>query len=260
MKNKLDLNKKVKVPSRDLLAIEAALNAIPFAGGFLATYFSEIRAQRIQDRTTKYIHYFIDRLNTLDENKIDKKYMKSEEFAELFVKAAEQAARSSTEKKIRRFVEILVNNVLIDSNSRFRTESIIFFVDRLSDLDIVVLISYGIPSVISMRAESKNGIFSFVKKLTLYLGLNVPSKEEVVESVIYMDNLGLVWVNEKRINKGTERGEGLILKEFSSFRTPLGNEVVKVITPPDFFVGKKNSKKDWPEKVINEKYKNSACL
>jgi hypothetical protein len=208
----------------------------------------------------KYIIYFAERLNELDEKKIDKGYMRSEQFAELFVKVAEQAARSTSEKKIRRFADILVNNILVDSKSRFRTESIVSFVDRLSDLDIVVLVSYGIPFVTSMRAGSKDEIYLFVKKLTLFLGLYMPSKEEVIESVVYMDNLGLTWVNEKSTGKKTERGEALILKEFSSFRTPLGNEVIKVITPPDLFIGKKNSMKDWPDKIINGKYRNTHCL
>jgi hypothetical protein len=261
-KNKpsVDSEKKVKIADERLLTIEALLNLIPYAGGFLATYFGEIRTKRLQERMTKYKVYFTDRLNELEQTKIDKKYMESEEFAELFVKAAEQAARSVSEKKIRRFADILINNILIDSKSRFRTESIISFVERLSDLDIMVLVSYGMPHTISMRANSKDEISFLVRRLALYLGLNIPSEEQVIESVVYMDNLGLTWVNEKNTDKKTEKGEALILKEFSSFRTPLGNEIVKVITPPDFFVGNNNSKKDWPDKIIDEKFRNVRCL
>lgn len=259
-KQSLSMKKESGIADRDLLAIEAALNLIPFAGGFLATYFGEIRNKRIEERILKYIKYFKERLDGLDEKKIDKEYIKSEEFAELFVKGGEQAARSSTEKKIRRFADILVNNVLIDSKSRFRTESIISFVDRLSDIDIVVLVSYGLPFKTSMRANSRKEIFLFVRKMTLYLGLNVPDRDSVIESVIYMDNLGLTWVNEKGTGRKTEKGEALILKEFSSFRTPLGSEIVKVIVPSDFFVVRNNSKSGWPDKIINEKYRNSRCL
>lgn len=261
--NDLKLNKKEKPTIKDkyLLEIEAALNLIPIAGGFLATYFGEIRAKRLQERMIKYITHFTKRLGELEQNKVDKEYMKSEEFAELFVKGVEQAARSSSERKIKRFADILVNNVLMDSQSRFRTESIISFVDRLSDIDVIVLVSYGLPFKISMRANSRDEIFSLVREMALYLGLSVPDKDDAIESVIYMDNLGLTWINEKNIDEEMEKGEGLILKEFSSFRTPLGNEVVKVVIPPDFFIKERtNSKNDWPDKIINAKYKNSACL
>ena len=81
MQNRQNLNhnKEAKIADRDLLHIEALLNLIPYAGGFLATYFGEIRARRIQERMNKYINYFIERLKTIQEEKIDKEYMKSED-------------------------------------------------------------------------------------------------------------------------------------------------------------------------------------
>ena len=48
MKGKLsNNNNKVKVREKYLLHLEATLNLIPYAGGFLATYFSEIKAKRV---------------------------------------------------------------------------------------------------------------------------------------------------------------------------------------------------------------------
>lgn len=251
-----DKNKR-KVPDKALLNIEAVLNLIPYAGGFLATYFGEIRSKRIRERMNKYFTYFIERLNNLNQKKIDYGYMKSEEFAELLVQGAEQAARSTTEKRIKRFANILVNNALTDAKSRSRTQSIMSFVNRLSDLDAFVLVSYGDPNERTMRANSKEEIFMFVRQLAKYLGVNVPNKEDVIESVVYMDNLGCTWVNEKSSGPESEKGESLILKEFSSFRTPLGDEVVKVITPPKFFMTKsvKKGDKNWPEDIVNADFK-----
>lgn len=59
------------------------------------------------------------------------------------------------------------------------------------------------------------------------------------------------------IQAETDKGEVLILKEFSSFRTPLGNEVVKVITLPDFFTppAMRKAGKAWPENIVNLKFK-----
>jgi len=245
------------INDKALLNIEALLNLIPYAGGFLATYFGEIRSRRIQERMNNYFTYFTSRLKNLDQKKIDYDYLKSEEFAELFAQGAEQAARSTTEKRIKRFANILVNNALIDSKSRLRTQSIMSFVDRLSDLDAFVLVSYGDPNEKPMRANNKKEIFMFVKKLARYLDIGIPNKKDVIESVIYMDNLGCTWVNEKGSGERSERGESLILKEFSSFRTPLGDEVVKVITPPYFFIPKAMRKPDkrWPENVVNANFK-----
>lgn len=251
-------NHKNRVKEKQLLHIQAGLNLIPYVGGLLSTYFGEIRGQKIVERMDKYFKYFTQRLQDLDQRKIDHAYLESEEFAELFIQGAEQAAKSTTEQKIRRFANILANQVVIDSKTRQRTQSMMSFVDRLSDLDAFVLISYGDPHERSMRANTKEEAFTFMKTLAIYLGIMVPNKEDVIESIIYMDNLGLTWVNEKGSGENTEIGKDLILKEFSSFRTPLGDEVVKVITPANFFIPKtlRKIKKGWPESVVNLKFKN----
>lgn len=249
---------KSRISNKALLNIQASLNLIPYAGGFLATYFGEIRGKRIVERMNKYFRYFVKRLNELDQAKIDHAYLESEEFAELFAQGAEQAAKSTTEKRIRRFANILANQVQIDSKSRLRTQSIMTFVDRLNDLDAFVLVSYGATYEMPMRANTKEEACMFVEKLADYLDISAPDKRDIIESVIYMDNLGLTWVNEKVSDAETEKGESLILKEFSSFRTPLGNEVVKVITPPNFFMPKGMRKPDkvWPENAVNREFKN----
>ena len=246
-----------KVKDGALLSIEAKINLIPYVGGFLATYFSEIRSKRVEERMQKYFEYFSNRLIEIEESKIDHEYINSQEFAELFMRGAEQAARSTTEEKIQRFANILANNTAMDAQLRDRTESIMSFVDRITDLDAFVLIAYGDPDERSMRANTRKDIILFVSKLALYLGMKVPRGKDIVESVIYLDNLGLAWVNEKMVDEGLEHGEDLIQKEFSSFRTPLGNYVVNVITPPDFFIsadGKRNNDL-WPENVVNQRYK-----
>jgi len=252
-----DNNSNKGLSDKALLNIQAALSLVPYAGGFLATYFGEIRGKRIVERMNKYFEYFVKRLNELDQKKIDQAYLETEEFAELFAQGAEQAARSTTEKRIRRFANILANQALIDSKTRLRTQSIMSFVDRLSDLDAFILVSYGDPHEKSMRADTKEEAYTFVKKLAAYLWIVVPTKEDVIEAIIYMDNLGLTWVNEKASDAETDKGEVLILKEFSSFRTPLGNEVVKVITPPDFFTppAMRKAGKVWPENIVNLKFK-----
>ena len=90
-----------KSESKDIVSlnVEAALNLIPCVGGSLATYFGETRNKKVAERMQKYFTYFSNRLNEIEDRKIDYEYLKSEEFAEFFMQGAEQAARSVTEKK-----------------------------------------------------------------------------------------------------------------------------------------------------------------
>ena len=52
-----------------LLNIEALLNLIPYTGGFVATYFSEIRNKRIEQRVNTYLTYIIDLLKNIEQTK-----------------------------------------------------------------------------------------------------------------------------------------------------------------------------------------------
>lgn len=250
-----------KLPQRlsntALTHIEAALHLIPHIGGSLATYFGKIREQRVEERMLQYFHYFTERINAIDQAKLDHVYLKSEEFAELFAKGAEQASRSATHRKIYRFANILANNAVLSLTERDRTESIMSFVDRLTDLDSFVLLSFGDPNERSFRANTKAELSDSVQRLADFLHVSIPDPTKVIESVIYLDNLGLSWINEKVTDPSAEKGESLILKEFSSFRTPLGDAIVKVITPSGFFVPATARKQQpmWPTDFISPEFR-----
>ena len=253
---------KHNVSDLTLLNIEAVLNLIPHAGGFLATYFGEIRGKRVEERMRKYFQYFSDRLNEIDERKIDNKYLNSEEFAEFFMQGAEQAARSTTNRRIKRFANILINNALMGAEARARTQSIMSFVDRISDLDAFGLLCYGHPALPSLRAQTKDEAVSFVRKLAEYLAIDCPPYQAVIESIVYMDNLGITWVNEKPGEESDEKGKDLILKEFSSFRTPLGDAVAVMIAPPGFYPEQMPDKADriWPDDHISKAFCNIGSV
>ena len=257
---KSDTPVKYHVSDSTLLNIEAAIKLIPYAGGFLATYFGEIRGKRARQRMQEFFDYFTQRLNELDEAKLDKGYLQSEDFAEMFAQGAEEAARSTTQKRIRRFANILINNALLGAQSRSRTQSIMSFVERISDLDAFVCLCYGNPRNPSVRAATKKEAFKLVSQLADFLAIGCPEEQTVIESIVYMDNLGITWVNEQQLGADEERGKDLLLKEFSSFRTPLGNAVASVIAPPGFYRGDIPYEKAlrWPDDHVSGIFRNAG--
>ena len=238
---------------RLLLNLEAALNLIPYAGGFVATYFSEIRQERATEKMQTYFDYFRKRLEDIDEEKVDKNFLQSEKFAELFLQGAEYAAKSTLDRKIYRLANILLNQAQTDFSFRNRTQSLMQIVDRLSDLDVVTLTSYGPTFQNSFTPKSKKEAYEMVSSLTKYIGIEEPTKDDIFESIIYLDNLGLTWVNELESKRKLKGDTHLILGDFSSFRTPFGKEVTKTILPPDFF-SQNDNKKLWPNSYINSRY------
>lgn len=256
------VGKDDKKRDKVLLNIQAVISAIPYVGGFLSTYFGEIRNRCVEERMLKYFQYFSERLQEIDEQKIDHEYLKTDEFAEFFMQGAEQAARSTTDKRIRRFANILINNGLIEAKARSCTQSIMSFVDRISDIDAFVLLSYGHPFLPSLLAKTKKEAVSFVEDLAEFLNVESPTKEIIIESIVYMDNLGITWVNEKKETWEQEKGINILLREFSSFRTPLGDAVAIMIAPPGFYpenVSRKDNMK-WPVDYIGKSYQGIGIL
>ncbi len=216
------------------LDIEALLNLIPFAGGFMATYFGEIRSNRMLERMKEYFKYFSHRIDLIDESKLDKEYLNSEEFSELFLQGAEQASRSTTKRRIYRFANILLNNALRDATARDRTQSVMGFVDRVSDIDVFVLLSFGHPRFQSHFAKDKDECIEQVESFAKYLHISPPIENDILESIIYMDNLGIMWVTQHEVKEGEE--DSVFSTNFSAFRSPLGNVFAAVIAPPDFYL------------------------
>lgn len=231
------------------LGIEATLNLIPVAGGFLATYFGELRSKRMLERMQVYFDYFTQRINTLETDKVDHDYLQSEEFAELLIQGAELSAKSSKKKRIERFANILINNSLKTNKSRERTENIISFVDRISDLDGVILLAFGHPEKESLRMNSKNDAINHVIQFCRFINLDLPETSSINEAILYLDNLGLMWVTQKEVDD--DKGGILGVEDYSCFRSTFGSQVASVIAPVGFYNNVISNSLKWPEEYVN---------
>jgi len=243
-----------------LLHLEAMIQLVPFAGGVLSTYFGEVRSTRMRQRLEKLFEFFSERISELDHTQIDHDYLQGEEFAELIVQVSDQATKTTNELKIRRFANMLANQSILGADFRQRTGGIITLIERISDLDSLVLLSYGDPRDPTFECDSKRESYALVEQLSEYLNLETPIQDEVYESIVYMDNLGLTWVKEVGTGADGDQRTGPGLEECSSWRTSLGDEVVKAITPSGFFIPKAERAPEsvWPSDFVSPKFQSKA--
>lgn len=250
------MSKELDTFKDSLLHLQAAISLIPVAGGFLSTYVGSVREAKANERINKYINNVGEAISVVDEKKLDKAFLESEEFGELFLHGLEQARKTTSERRINRFANILANCALSDAKARERAFSIMDLVQRISDMDAFVLASYGSNNDICFHPKGNDELHDLVAKLANYFEMKIPTKEQVIYSVVFMDNLGLTWVNQQDLGEGEEAGKDILFKEFSSFRTPLGEEVISVIVPPDFYMeATKNILQEWPAGIVNSRYK-----
>jgi hypothetical protein len=231
--------------------VQGGLSVIPGIGGPLSTYFGERRDGEVQRRIQTYFAYIGNRLSQLDREKLDAEFLESDEFGELFARGAEGAARATSDERLRRFANIVLNNMLASRQARERATGLFEMVNRLSDLDAFVLLCFGPPDRESLKAESRREAIELVKALARHLGRDLRPDEAIVDSFIYMDNLGVTWVSQHEQPEWTDDGASPV-KEFSVFRPPLGDAVAGAIAPPGFFVPRDQSAPNaqWPEELV----------
>jgi hypothetical protein len=238
--------------------VRLGISAIPYIGSPLSTYLGSKRQKKVKERIENYFSYITDELNRIDEDKLDKEFLESEEFGELFARGAEEASRSTTSERIRRFANIIINGALGTIEARQRSGGLFTIVNRLSDIDSFVLLSFGPPCQESFRAESKDKAINLINSLANYLNVEIPNETVLIESIIYMDNLGVTWVTQKEESSNIDENADSV-KEFSVFRSQLGTEVAKAITPPDFFKAKSEISKNpqWPKDFVSKRFENT---
>jgi hypothetical protein len=84
----------------DTLIPRLTIQSIPLIGGQLDTFLTWKGEQLQKERFEKFVDILSDALEKLDEEKIDKEFLESEEFIELFYEVSRQAIRSYQEEKI----------------------------------------------------------------------------------------------------------------------------------------------------------------
>lgn len=97
------------------------------------------RGKNIIERRTKRLFDIIDeKLSDLDDDKIDKKYLESEEFYDLIRETIESSAKTSSDDKIYYYVKILRGAVKIHNRDEYSPEEYLGILTYLAPREIEV--------------------------------------------------------------------------------------------------------------------------
>lgn len=124
----LSRESQVNVPSQ---LFKAAITAIPFAGGPIASLLAGRHHRFIQERAEEVFKAMKEQLEGLDEIKIDKCFFESEEFQVLLAMALNQLQSTRDKDKLEMLACGLANAGLVEFSSETRKE---LFMSILRDL------------------------------------------------------------------------------------------------------------------------------
>ena len=122
-------------------AMRTAISLIPGIGPTIDLILSS-GGQNIQTRRLEStISNLRNEMLKIDVNKIDKKFLESEEFYDLMIKMFESCTRTRHREKVVLYCKILAHSILIENlEERSTTEDFIGFIDELSLRDLKVAI------------------------------------------------------------------------------------------------------------------------
>jgi len=144
-------------------AFKGLLSSIPFVGSPIVGAWDSYWNSRFQE-TVEQLSVAVEKLG---EEKLDKQYVESEEYVDLFHAALRSRLQSRSQAKAKFILGMLVESMQKDRDARFQTsdkELFLFILDRLTEkeMDFLYRFSQG-----EYRGKSKNDIYQSGDELGL---------------------------------------------------------------------------------------------
>lgn len=117
----------------------ALTGTVPGIGGALSVLIDKYIPERRQQRLYHFLDDLFNALKSLNDEKVDKEYLESEEFGYLLEQAIIYVSKSYQKEKIKAFRNILLNSLSDSETNQDVKEIYLHLVDELTDYDIIVL-------------------------------------------------------------------------------------------------------------------------
>ncbi len=121
--------------------IKSLLSAVPYVGTALDEVFFEYRGRIKQKRIEKFIEIFAELVGSIKQEQFNLDSIKSEDFSDFFEALLIQVSKTSSEKKLERFKQLLLKE-LIDPSPVDYAELYLQILSGLHEKQIIMLSDY----------------------------------------------------------------------------------------------------------------------
>jgi hypothetical protein len=137
-------------------ALSAIVASIPFAGSAISSILAGGAKRRVVERVEETFRAMKEKLDNVDETKVDEEYFKSDEFMTILLLAIEQLQTTHDKKKIQMIANALANSGIVDFSSDSRKE---LFMRTMRDLSPqhVSMLSYMRVNAIVFEHKNPTG-------------------------------------------------------------------------------------------------------
>lgn len=119
--------------------LEVSLNTIPLIGPLLINFIKSNETRFLQRRFLKLYEYLNEEINNIQDQKIDKSFIETEEFYDILRKVYEYTAKTRDNAKIKLYSRILVRiSMLNNAFFRYTAEDFLLILIDLSPTDLMI--------------------------------------------------------------------------------------------------------------------------
>jgi len=133
----MDEDSRIRLEQGVISAKNVILSNIPFFGTILNEVF-ESRSRVKQERLNRFVEEFERYVRSMGSCDIDQKYLKSEEFGDIFESILRRVVNTASEEKVHRFKKILLNEMEHTYESDFK-ETFLDIAFRINEDQIQIL-------------------------------------------------------------------------------------------------------------------------
>ena len=124
--------------------LKVALNLIPVVGGALSELYGGRGSQILERRRDDFLRFLSEQMQDLEDRAIKEGYFETEEGADVFGKAFEEALRTRSERKRKLFAQVLRGAVLDYGHEEYSAEEYLHTLSDLTEQEVRVALSlYG---------------------------------------------------------------------------------------------------------------------
>ena len=192
-----DLQTQIKVYStfyKDLTTLRVAISSIPYVGSQLDLYLSAPGQKFVEERLQYLIEQLQEKMNNIQEEKVDKKVFNTEEGFDLLQKTFIAAAKTRQREKLKLFAKI-ISCALTKKKKKHDPELYLKIVDELSERELeIAFLLYDVKEKRKIKVEGKNEEQDGMINDYSWFSQHYPaySKEELEFTLPRLERTGLV--------------------------------------------------------------------
>jgi len=134
----MDEDSKIQLKQAAISAKNVIFSNIPFFGTILDEVLFEYRSRVKQERLNRFVEEFERYVRSMRSCEVDQKYLKSEEFGDIFESILRRVVNTASEEKVHRYKKILLNEIKHIYESDFK-ETFLDIAFRINDDQILIL-------------------------------------------------------------------------------------------------------------------------